>query len=400
MLKRFAYSKILRWKSSDSYNLLLVGGPSGVGKSTLCFDFVQNEYNSYLILDSRDEDILKIDFSTNPECILIDNLDGSINKLQEIQDLCLKNKNIDFIVIDSFAKAIKGNIKLEKVNYLSLSALTYEEFLINANFDLYEVFTNLSTPNLIDIELHEKLISYYRLYLIVGGMPEVVFDFIDKGYNFQRIRAMQNKIISEMFLNLKFYFKLTDYKNFDKIIKLIFPTLLRPNKKFKITDISNSRRLSNFIHNFEILSDLGYIKLIHQISEKSFIVTFFDSGLLGAHSDIPESMYTEVLIDNPITLSLVYNNVSSELYSFSKDSIYYWTKNMSKVEFVLKSKDKYIGIELKNDDSGKLKSLIEFNNNYDNCRIVRLNNKAPNKKGNVITLPLYLVANIARSFFN
>ncbi len=405
-MKRFAYSQLLNWKSKESDHFLLLGGVTGVGKTRLVSKFANTEFDDHYyhnlekIEDNFEE---KIKLLKSDSLVIVDNLFGNKDLLLYFKKISIKYSNLYFILIDSYAKVGKGKNQSIAVNYLVLYPLSFEEFLFNINSNLYTKLASLKSVQDIDKQFNEDLIHYFNHYIIVGGMPASIEIYQKHGLDFDLIRNSQYDILENIYQKLGAFYKTTEIKNLKKIILSLYPTIIRENRKFKLTDISTSIRFVSFKKYFEILSKLNiiYISPLLKGDEKSIIIYLFDTGLLGALGNVPEALYDyKTLYTNQITNGLCLNFVASELNSTSSNTFYFWTHNMSKLEFILKKDDNIQPLEVKNDISGKLKSLNVFQKYFPEAKLNRLNLTKPDKKGDVHSYPIYLVKSLYRKFIS
>lgn len=411
-MNRFCYKQLLDWKKSKCGNLLVLGGVPGVGKTRLSIDFAEREFRTYLYVDVKKDRVSdklnQMSFEEENNLVIIDNVMGNRKLLNEIYLLSCEYKSLYFIFIDSFIKDGYGEKLSIPLSYIILYPMTFEEFLYNCDLELYKELQSVGHIKNIDRRLNEKLLRVFSHFLFIGGMPEVVNIYVQSGLNSDLIRNEQLKIMENLLENLKCYYKTTDYKNLKSIIDVLTENFNRDNKKFKLSDISRSKRFISFRKYFDKLESLNITHKSNcikgddiNIDEKSFILYFFDIGLLGLLGDVPVELYsTNNLMSNPVSLTLCQNFIANELVSSHVSCLYNWNHNMSKVEFILTAGDEFIPVEVKNDVSGKLKSLESFNHFYSYKRNLRLNSSVYTKKGKVETFPIYIVNILYRSLIS
>lgn len=410
-MNRFAYNQLTDWRNSENNSVLIIGGVPGVGKRDMALKFAKESFDDFTFIDlqTNTDSIDKyLNHTTENSLIVLDNILGDKIKLIKIVELSKNYINYKFIVIDSFAKESRGSDLSVAVSYLVLYPLGFEEFLFNVNRDIFNELATLKGVETISKKLHENLINIFIDYLVVGGMPKVVEKYISNGLDFTEIRNEQKIIIDNILNKLAYYYKTTEYKNLKKILELIYPTLVRDNRKFKLADISLSKRFSSFSRYFRILENLNLIyisKLVRghesKIDDKSLILYFFDTGLLGLLGNVPEQQYRiDFLLSNPITLALCANFSAGEIHSTKNIKLNFWNNNMSKIEFLLRNDQAVMPIELKNDSSGKLKSLESYHRIYNNKNLTRINLDLPSIKGDIKTFPIYLIKSLARKFLS
>ena len=408
-MNRFAYKQLLQWKKSKQSNYLLVDGVPGVGKTELVTDFISREYKNSKILSFVNIECIKASLTdvSKYDVILIDDLKGEKKDIVELYYLFseLKIPDLSVIFIDPYAKELRGDNRKISIPYITIFPFCFEEFLFNINRDLFLNLVNIGDLENISSELNTELINIFCDFLYVGGMPGVINLYKNYGLDQNKIRGQQLEINSKLYQFLSLFYSKTEYKNLLKVIKLIYPTLLRENKRFKITDISSSTRYKGFKKYFTILKKLNIIYESRVIdgkdklnSNKSGIIYLYDSGLLGAINEVSYENYTiDNLMNRNASNAILLNSVANELYTTELGKpkfIYTWRHNMAKIEFVINDNNRSIALEIKNDVSGKLKSIGSFRNYFSNSKYYRMNINRPQKSTN--SYPVYLIRSLYR----
>lgn len=410
-MNRFAYKQLLNWKNCSNNNFLILGGVSGVGKTTLIKDFISREFNKKLYFDMDGKCLKSVssliygleEFSV----VVFDSILGDRTLLKEVFDLSKKMENLYFIFIDPYVKEGKGFHNIISARYLVLNPLSFEEFLFNVDIETFNTLSNIGELKNISSELNSQILNIFVDYLYVGGMPTVVQKYIEDGIC-DEIRTSQREILNNNYRVLSAYYKKTYFKNLQSIINTVFSTLIRDNQKFKLLDISASKRFTTFKEYFDVLEHLNILHRSYclkgnrdEIDKRSFILYFFDTGILGLLGNIPYEFYdSKNILNNHILLGLCHNCIANELFSSKLLEIYQWTHNMAKIEFVIKKEEILIPVEFKNDTSGKLKSFDVFNTYVNNIKNIRLNCSTPDRKGDVYTYPIYLINSLVRKMTN
>lgn len=401
-MKRFLYNQLTKWKERGSGRVLIVSGLPGVGKRDLVEAFCSREFKSCInIKPTNLYDLSKVvNEDIQEEAIVFHTSTKDINLLKGIINIQELYKNKFIIVIDSFIRSFKeGNIKAD---YLILRPLSFEEFIYNTNSDLFLRLSDVGSIDSIDPEMNQALGNCFSDYLFVGGMKDAVEAYI-VGEESSMIREIQNRLLKKVMSNIEMLFPPVVFKNMKHILELIFPTLIRDNRKFKFSDISVSRRYNSLREYFNLVQECNLVyrsNIVHDsnvsINEKAFILYFFDTGILGAIGEVPRSLYNyKNLLENPITTGIVNNYVSTEMKFYGLKDIYFWSHNLSKIEFLFESRGKLYPMEIKSNSSGKLKSYDSFNKYFKCENNFRFNME--NKKGSVTTLPIYSLGLFVKS---
>ena len=205
MFKRKIYDKLLQWKKdSDGKTALLIEGARRIGKSTIVESFGRNEYKSYIIIDfsivSKNirelfEDIsdlnylflqlqlqYKVDLYERESLIIFDEVQLFPRGIQAIKSL-VKDHRYDYIETGSLI-SIKKNVQdiliPSEERKLNMYPMDYEEFLWALDDKTTMSLLKMAFDNKKKLgdQLNRKLMRSFRLYMLVGGMPQAVNEYI------------------------------------------------------------------------------------------------------------------------------------------------------------------------------------------------------------------------------
>ena len=219
-MKRKAYLDLLKWKSSKSRKPLLLQGARQVGKTYLVNEFANNEYSEFFYFN----------FEKKPDLIPL--FKGSLDPAEIIQKLSLyigkkissKETLIFFDEIQVCPEAIislkyfcesapqyhliaagsllgvsvgkSGSFPVGKVNFMTLYPMSFTEFLSAFDDELASEYISFGKLEKIDEVNHNRLNEKFRLYLYLGGMPEVIANYTENKDITECRRVMDDLIIS------------------------------------------------------------------------------------------------------------------------------------------------------------------------------------------------------------
>ena len=221
VFKRKIYSDILEWKErrSDKY-ALLIKGARRVGKSTVAEEFAKNEFKSYILIDfahtSREiaelfDDTYNLDFFF----LQLQQLTGvrlyeneSVIIFDEVQLLPKARQAIKYLVADGRYKyietgsllSIKKNTKergiLSEEHKIAMYPMDFEEFLwaIGDEITADTIMMLLSSKKCAGNALHRNLMRIFRLYMLVGGMPQAIESYMEQN-NLQVVDEVKREIV-------------------------------------------------------------------------------------------------------------------------------------------------------------------------------------------------------------
>ncbi|MDR1018822.1 MAG: AAA family ATPase [Lachnospiraceae bacterium] len=286
ILKRKIYNELVEWKNYwNGRTAIMLEGARRVGKSTIVKQFAMNEYKSYILLDFGKIDSEIIDLfeynSSNLEqfFLKLQAITGkhlyerqSIIIFDEIQLYPKARQLIKYLVEDgrydyietgsliSIYKNIKDILIPSEELSMAMNPLDFEEFLWAIGNDmlypyLQQCFNERKPVGII----HRKAMDLFRQYMLVGGMPQAVVEFLESN-NFENVDREKRNI-------LKLY--RTDVVKFaeryeTKVMSIfddIPSQLSRHEKKFKMSSISKDARLKNYENAFTWLREAKIINV-------------------------------------------------------------------------------------------------------------------------------------------
>jgi len=428
-MERNLYKKLLLWKNDKKRKPLLLQGARQVGKTFLINEFGKKAYKNYVYLNFEQNVELKKIFSEN------------LNPHKIIEDIGLylgrniefKNTLIFFDEIQVCPEAItslkyfyeqanefhvisagsllgvsvgkESSFPVGKVNFMTLHPLSFNEYLIaQSEILLVEKLEKKTSFDQIIDPIHEKLHKYYKMFLFLGGMPEVVQDYINEK-NVVSARKIQEEILEAYERDFSKYTNKIQAIKTSELWKSIPYQLARENKKFKFSSVQKKARASTFEQTIEWLKKAGLIQIANQISvpklplsgyadNLKFKIYALDTGLLGAMLEIPSS-----IIISPSQLFTEYNGafienyVANELIKSNEKNLFYWTsKSDAEVDFILNINQKLIPLEVKSGTSRNLKSIRSYAGKYNPEYICRTSPRNFAQDGDFRNIPLYAIS--------
>lgn len=315
-----------------------------------------------------------------------------------------------------------------RIHTLFMYPMTFDEFL-NANNEngLISMKRQADSQHPLDAAFHEKLIEYFRIYLLVGGMPEAVLAWI-KTHNFNQCSHIQEDII------------LTYEDNFSKYKKRVSPDLLRttlhgichqPGEKITFKQISADYRSSQIREAVRLLTLAGLvipviatsgngIPLDAEANEKNMKILLLDSGLLLSvlqlEGNLAQHLVDLIMTGSPKDLvnkgGLVEMVAGLELLHnkpcVQRQKMFYWEKSgnsIAEIDYLDTFHLKVTPIEIKSGTQGGMKSLWQFMREKRLTEAIRCSfenfgeftytdPQADNAKRHITIIPLYALDNL------
>lgn len=315
-----------------------------------------------------------------------------------------------------------------RIHTLFMYPMTFDEFL-NANNEngLVSMKRQADSQHPLDAAFHEKLIEYFRIYLLVGGMPEAVLAWI-KTHNFNQCSHIQEDII------------LTYEDDFSKYKKRVSPDLLRttlhgichqPGEKITFKQISADYRSSQIREAVRLLTLAGLvvpviatsgngIPLDAEANEKNMKILLLDSGLLLSvlqlEGNLAQHLVELIMTGSPQDLvnkgGLVEMVAGLELLRnkpcVQRQKMFYWEKSgnsIAEIDYLDTFHLKVTPIEIKSGTQGGMKSLWQFMREKRLTEAIRCSfenfgeftytdPQADNAKRHITIIPLYALDNL------
>ena len=418
---------LMEWKDNFKKPLMLIGARQ-TGKTYIISEFCNQNFENYLYINlEKEENIQKIfqetidpkeiieqikiikniRFNIEDTIIFLDEIQVSEEAISSLKYFCESNLPYKIICAGSLLgvkiNRFKKSFPVGKVNIKYLYPMDFEEFLIA--LDELELI-NMIKKHHLSMEampsiIHEKACELYKKYLIIGGMPEVIKNFIDNGKNLSELNLeLQEQIITSYLADMNKYTNNTESIKNAKIYNAIPKELARENNTFKYSIVDESARSERYESSLDWLLAANMVlkcnltnrnesPLKAFIDETKFKIYLSDTGLLRALANID---YREILSDNHSMFkgALTENYVICNLYPNFKE-LYYYTFQQFEIDFLIKINGDIIPIEVKAKTNTKSRSLNEYITKYHPKYAIRLSLKNFGFENNIKSIPLYAI---------
>ena len=319
MYRKF-YKRLLDWKKECGKSALMIDGARRVGKSWISKEFAKKEYGSYLI----------IDFFIAPQEVkdiferYLDDLDSFFMRISayysvklyerkslfifdEVQFYPRARSAIKYLVADgrydfietgsllSIQENTKDILIPSEERHLRLNPMDFEEFLMaTGNETLFPVLKNCFEKKIpMGQALHRKAMDLFRLYLIVGGMPQAVKEYV-VSQDFEKVDAQKREILELYRNDIRKHAKGSELKA-ESIFDEIPSELSKHEKKFKLSSLKKKAKMRDYDDAFMWLKDSRIANFCYNADEPNIGLTLnknrttlkcymADTGLLISHA--------------------------------------------------------------------------------------------------------------------
>ena len=440
MLKRKIYDDLLEWKSKrrkeQIKKCLLVKGARQVGKSFIIKEFGKNEYQSFVCIDFfrqpalksifdgdlTAEEILKRmtanirNFSLVPgdTLIFLDEIQRCGNARTAIKFLA-EDLRFDVISSGSLMGLTYGEDDDEEVevpesvpvgyeSQITMYSLDFEEFLWGYGYDEAAVsvlHSYYESGETVPESIHNKYESLFREYMVVGGMPEVVADFVEHK-DFNRVDAIQNDILAEYRDDISKHAKGKEKQLVRMCYDAVPKQLAKELKKFQYSTVERGQTRRKYGGSVQWLKDSEivnacynirepYLPLMANAKDDQFKLYINDTGLLccmyGFETKL--AILNDTLKGN--ARGGIYENIISECLLKRGYTLYYFKPDSEhEIEFLIEKNGEVIPVEVKAGNN-PTPSLNRFIEDHSPSLAYKLIGGRNGKAGVKITLPHYFV---------
>ena len=428
-MRRKILDKLVSWKENPKRMPLLLNGARQVGKTYILKEFGKSCYkntvhinletnlliNSYFGNNITPQRIIEFLETTVEERIIpgdtlliLDEIQSCERALLSLKTFCEEAPQYHIAAAGSLLGVAVNresySFPVGKVDELSLFPLDFEEYLwaLNKKRLADEIREHFLHNKAMPEALHEEALDIYRKYLLTGGMPAVVDEYVNSR-SFVNLAIIQSRIVNEYIADMSKYASPAGSVKIRACYNSMPAQLAKENKKFQYKTVQHGGTATIFGEAIEWLNFAGIVLKCQKINHgvipiaaysnlSDFKLYMSDVGMLTMKSGMPlQLILTTTNNDNTFLGALTENYVAQAL-SANKHPLYYWkNENMAEVDFVLQYEDKVIPLEVKKGLHVRSKSLGIFGSRYDSPYMIRISQKNFGFENNIKSVPLYAV---------
>lgn len=425
-MERSIYSSLKKWKESPTRKPLILQGARQVGKTYILKEFGAREYSEVVYIncdDNNDMQNMFVDYDVDRVIRSLSAISGVSIKpsttlliLDEIQEVERGLASLKYFCekAPEYHVAVAGSLlgitlhegtsfPVGKVDMLYMYPMDFEEFLLAMGKEqLVELLRNNSWAAL--TPLRGMLTELLRQYYFVGGMPEAVKTYVERG-DIWEVRSIHSKIIDAYRNDMSKHAPKQQVQRINMVWNSIPSQLARDNKKFIYGALRKGARANDFEIAIQWLVDSGLVHKVHRISKPvvplkfyedmaSFKLFLLDCGLLGALSETPPE---QILIGDNVFEeykgAFTENYVLQQLKSLPRTFVYYYSNDNStlEIDFVVQHEAHVIPIEVKAEENLRAKSLRQFVTDNSGLHGVRFSMSDYREQDWLTNVPLWAV---------
>lgn len=369
-MKRKIYHQLMAWKEDGAgRTALLVDGARRVGKSYIVEQFAKVAYKSYILIDfNRVSDEVKDLFThyLNDLDMLFMYLAGYYNvKLYEHESLIIFDEvqlfpraraAIKYLVADgrydyietgslmSIKRIVKDIVIPSEERHIKMYPMDFEEFLWAMDNDMLMdiIRTHYDARKPLGQAMHRKAMDYFRQYLIVGGMPQAVDEYI-RSHDFDRVDQVKRDILTLYRADIAKHAEGYEMK-VESIFDDIPAQLQKHEKKFKLSSLKKEARFRDYEDALFWLDDAMIINACYNSTAPNIGLKLNmdrltlkcymgDTGLLISHAFdengiVSEEIYRKLLFDKlEVNKGMIVENIVAQMLAASGHKLYFYSNS-------------------------------------------------------------------------
>ena len=426
-MKRKLLENLVEWKNRKAHKPLILEGARQVGKTWLMQKFGNTQYKkvAYINFDRNlkmretfETDLdtkrlitaigLDAEFKITPEdtLIIFDEIQECPRAITSLKYFNEDAPEYDIIAAGSLlgvAHHTGTGFPVGKVEFLRLYPLSFTEFLDAMGKEQYVELIEKQDFEMIKI-FSNKFEDLLKQYCYIGGMPEVVQNFVNNG-DFNQVRTIQKRILSAYERDFSKHIPANTVEKARMLWNSIPTQLAKENKKFIYNAIKKGARAKEFETALTWLRNNGLIYQVHKITKPglpigayadldAFKLFVLDVGLLGALSGLEaKTILGKYEIFQEFKGAIAEQYVLQQFKTIDDMPIYYWTNETSRseVDFVIQRESKVIPVEVKAATNLKARSLKIYMDQFKPELAIRTSLADYKKTENLVDIPLYAI---------
>ena len=425
-MKRNLIQKLIEWKNDEDRKPALITGAKGIGKTYLTLDFAKSFYEGHIYINFENNANIR-EYITKKSAIhqemnfiemiclhyeipielvgnllvILDELDACPEALAIFNNFIKIENSLPIIVISSKGELYQEN--KDKFLHLTLFPMEFDEFLYALGQEWYaEVIkghyqTNRRIPQIV----HTELLTLFEDYLIVGGMPAAVNEYINSEST-NNIAEIHSNMLNNIQMYCKHLASEGEALKMCQVIDVIPEQLMKENKKFQYRLIRKGATYAMYKEAIDHLINQQYLLrckkthssiIEHEVNiidePTQFKLYLHDVGILNSllHkryvvNEKNEHMLRKTLIENYTLQAL-----SAKAYQPE-----FWESNsQAKIDFVIQTEDGQIPIEAKTNDNTRSKSISVFKTQHDIPYSIKVSSRNYEFSNGIKYIPYYAV---------
>lgn len=406
-----------KWKNDLIRKPLILSGSKQIGKTYSVLEFGKSEYKNVVYFNTTNNDrlleIFKHDKSIDKLVVSLSLLSGetilpndtllvfdNVNDIEIVKGIKLFGEANPYHIIAITSRRENLNeFKGIELQFKAMYEMDFEEYLWARDEKQLADMIRECYEKRKTCPFHQVALDLFYEYLMVGGLPEVVYSFIN-GENEYKLNSIKQKVLDSYIKEIAFSKNLIDIPRGIEVLSSLSSQLKKENKKFQYGLIGHGHRAKeyessiNYMVNNQIVCRSYKIRNVKSPlsscrEEESFKLYYLDDGLLYSTLNINKK---EFEIDENIRETLYENHIAKTLIEAGYSLYYYQSQGKAEVNFVVQNRmGQIIPIEITTKLMSKAKSLSVFMKKFTVQEGYRITENNFSTKKEIRYLPVYAI---------
>lgn len=428
-MKRKITEKLILWKNKPGRMPLILNGARQVGKTYILHEFASASYERsvYINLETNSRVCAYFEGDINPlhiiqyletvtdiriiageTLIILDEIQSCSRALMALKAFCEEAPQYHIVAAGSLLGVAVNrenySFPVGKVDELTLFPMDFEEFLwaMNRKALSNEISNHFARSSTMPAALHDEGMELFRKYLIIGGMPACVKEFVNT-QSYLTVNDVQGRILNEYIADMAKYANPATTVKIRACYNSIPAQLAKENVKFQYKIVQRGGTATIFGESIEWLIYSGIALKCRKISHGYMPVSAYtdlsdfklymgDTGMLIMKSGMAVQYILSSWEADNMFLGIICENYVAQALACNQFPLFYWkNENTAELDFVLQIGSDIIPVEVKKGKRTKSTSLSMFMKQY-NCKYaIKISSKNFGFENMIKSIPLYAV---------
>lgn len=428
-MKRKIYDQLVDWKNKPGRMPLILNGARQVGKTYILKKFAEENFTRFVYINLETnvrvssffdgdlapgliirylETVTDIRIIPGKTLIILDEIQSCPRALLSLKAFCEEAPHYHIAAAGSLLGVAvnreKFSFPVGKVDELTMYPLDFEEFLWAMDRSLLgsEIKDHFNKNEKMPTPFHEEAMGIFKQFLIIGGMPAVVNEFIDSG-SYLTVRDVQGKIQNEYVADMAKYATPATAVKIRACYNSIPAQLAKENVKFQYKTVQRGGTAAIFGESIEWLvyagaalkcqkTSHGFMPVSAYVDLSDFKLYMNDAGLLTMKSGMAVQTILSTLEEDNMFLGMIRENYVAQTLVCNGFPLYYWkNENTAELDFVIQQAGEVVPVEVKKGRRTKSISFNLFMKQYKSKSGIRISGKNFGFENNIRSVPLYAV---------
>ncbi len=428
-MRRKIYDELVAWKDKPGRMPLLLNGARQVGKSYILKEFGGREFDNFISVNLETDKALARQFEENitplpiiqylesahseriipgKTLVILDEIQACSKALTSLKYFQEEAPQYHIVAAGSLLGVAIHRDKEEysfpvgKVDEMTLFPMDFEEFLWAQGRENFAEAIREHYESNEPLDIHSMALDLYNKYLIVGGMPAAVREFVETD-SFVAAADIHNRILREYIADMAKYADPATSIKIRACYESIPAQLAKENRKFQYSVVKRGGTATIFGEAIEWLNYAGIVLKCKKINRGTMPINVYvdlsdfklylsDTGMLTMQSGLATQTILSPLETDITFLGAIAENYVAQCFAANGVPLHYWKNdNTAEVDFVIQQGVDVVPVEVKAGVRVRSKSFRIFMETY-KCRYgIRISKKNFGFENNVKSVPLYAV---------